>query len=108
MTVGELVVEPLQLHKMKASVDLESGTLRLYDVQSEFQAGKLTGVFEARLGPQPEYRADANFDRATLALLAAPPQRLKDDVGVIGSRANPHAPLGIGREYLAHYPQGRR
>ena len=107
IAVEDLVVEPLQLHKMKASVDLESRTLRLYDVQSEFQAGKLSGVFEARLGPQPEYRADANFDRANLALLAAPTARLKDHVGGMASGEIHLTARGIGREALVKSLEGR-
>lgn len=107
ITVEDLVVEPLQLHKMKASVDLESRTLRLYDVQSEFQAGKLSGVFEAKLGPQPEYRADANFDRANLALLAAPTARLKDHVGGMASGEIHLTARGIGRETLVKSLEGR-
>jgi uncharacterized protein involved in outer membrane biogenesis len=107
IAIETLAMEPLRLHKLTASVELESQALRVYDAQSEFYGGKLSGVLEAKLGAQPEYRVDANFDRANLGTLTAATAKLKDHFGGIASGEIHLTARGIGRENLVKSLEGR-
>lgn len=107
IAIGELEVERLRLRKLRANAVLESRTLRIYEAQAEAYTGKLSGALEAKLGPQPEYRVDANFERINIAALSDAAPKLRNHFGGIATGEVHLTTHGIGRDDLVKSLEGR-
>ncbi len=107
IAIEELEIEPLRLRKLRANAVLEGRALRLYEVQAEAYAGKLSGALEAKLGSRPEYRVDANFERVNVAALSEATPRLRNHFAGIANVEIHLTTQGIGRDDLVKSLEGR-
>lgn len=107
IAIDELEIAPVRVRKLKGRVDIDGRSVRLEEAHGECYGGNVSGSFDANLKAPPVYRADAQIERANLAMLAADSATLRERVAGLASASVHLTTRGIGREDLVKSLEGR-
>jgi hypothetical protein len=106
VAVGELVLPPLSLRRVRAAVELAGRCVAVREAQGEFYGGAARGSVRAQLAPEPAYDVEAAFERVNLAALAAAAPAWKDRFAGAAAGRLTLGMRGAAREGLVASLQG--
>ncbi|HEX3371475.1 MAG TPA: AsmA-like C-terminal region-containing protein [Candidatus Acidoferrales bacterium] len=107
LRVATIDVAPLQIEKFDGEADLTGRTVRVRMGQADFFGGKISGLFNAELLPDPSYDFQGRFDHVDLAQLAEAVPFLKDRLDGTASSNLTLSAHGVGRQDLVSSMQGQ-
>jgi hypothetical protein len=104
---GAIDVSPMHIEKFDGEAELTGRALRIRKAQADFFGGKISGIFDAQLLPDPSYEFQGRFDRVDLAQLGRAVPFLNGRTGGIASATLTLSAHGIGRQRLIDSMQGQ-
>ena len=107
LRVATIDVAPLQIEKFDGDAELVGRTVRIRMGQADFFGGKISGLFNAQLLPDPSYEFQGRFDRVDLGQLAEVVPFLKDRLDGTASSNLTLSAHGVGRQDLVSSMQGQ-
>ena len=107
LRVATIDVAPLQIEKFDGDAELVGRTVRVRMGQADFFGGKISGLFDAQLLPDPSYEFQGRFDRVQLGQLAEAVPFLKDRLDGTASSSLTLSAHGVGRQDLISSMQGQ-
>ena len=107
LRVATIDVAPLQIEKFDGDAELAGRTVRIRMGQADFFGGKISGVFDSQLLPDPSYEFQGRFDHVDLGQLAQTVPFLKDRLDGTASSNLTLSAHGVGRQDLLSSMQGQ-
>jgi hypothetical protein len=107
LRVATIDVAPLQIEKFDGDAELVGRAVRVRMGQADFFGGKISGLFDAQLLPDPSYEFQGRFDRVDLGQLAEAVPFLKDRLDGTASSNLSLSAHGVGRQDLVSSMQGQ-
>jgi hypothetical protein len=107
LRVAAIDVAPLQIEKFDGDAELAGRTIRIRMGQADFFGGKISGLFDAQLVPDPSYEFQGRFDRIDLGKLAEAVPFLNSRLEGTASSNLTLSAHGVGRQDLVSSMQGQ-
>jgi AsmA-like C-terminal region len=107
LRVATIDVAPLQIEKFDGDAELAGRSVRVRMGQADFFGGKISGLFDSQLLPDPSYEFQGRFDRVDLGQLAEAVPFLKDRLNGTASSNLTLSAHGVGRRDLVGSMQGQ-
>lgn len=107
LRVASLDVPPMHLAHLDGDAEIAGREIQIRKATADFFGGKISGVLDAQLRPDPTYDFDGQVDRVDLAALGAPVPFLADRLGGSASGALRISAHGIGRQSLVGSLRGQ-
>jgi AsmA-like protein len=100
-------IPPMQIEQFDGEAELAGRTIRIRKAQGDFFGGKISGLLDAQLLPDPSYEFQGRFDRVDLAQLARAVSFFNSGIGGNASATLTLSAHGIGRQNLIGSMQGQ-
>ncbi|HTC63454.1 MAG TPA: AsmA-like C-terminal region-containing protein [Candidatus Saccharimonadales bacterium] len=107
LRAGVINVSPMQIEKFDGEAELVGRTVRIRMGQADFFGGKISGLFDAQLLPDPSYEFQGRFDRVNLGELAQAVPFLYGRMEGNASSTLTLSAHGVGRQDLISSMQGQ-
>jgi hypothetical protein len=107
LRAGAINVSPMQVEKFDGEAELVGRTVRIRMGQADFFGGKISGLFDAQLLPDPSYEFQGRFDRVNLGELAKAVPFLNGRMEGNASSTLTLSAHGVGRQDLISSMQGQ-
>jgi hypothetical protein len=104
---GIIDISPIRMEKFDGDAEVIGRTVRIRMGQADFFGGKISGLFDAQLLPDPSYEFQGRFDRINLEQLAEAVPFLKDRMDGTASSTLTLSAHGVGRQDLISSMQGQ-
>jgi hypothetical protein len=104
---GIIDISPIHMEKFDGDAEVIGRTVRIRMGQADFFDGKISGLFDAQLLPDPSYEFQGRFDRVNLGQLAEAVPFLKDRMDGTASSTLTLSAHGVGRQDLISSMQGQ-
>jgi hypothetical protein len=107
LRAGVIAIAPVRIQQFDGDVEFAGRAVRIRKAQGDFFGGKVSGLFDAQLAPDPSYEFQGRFDRVDLSQLGSAVTFLNARIGGNASAALTLSAHGIGRQDLIGSMQGR-
>jgi len=107
LRIDMVEVPPLRIENFDGQAELAGRTIQIRKAQADFFGGKISGTFDARLLPDPDYEFQGTFDRVDLTQLSGAVPFMDNRIGGSISASLTLSAHGIGRQDLVGSMQGQ-
>jgi hypothetical protein len=107
LRVASLDVLPIHLVRLDSEAEIDGREIQIRKATADFFGGKISGVLDAQLLPDPTYDFDGRVDRVDLADLGDAVPFLTDRLGGTASGSLRISAHGIGRQSLVGSLRGQ-
>jgi hypothetical protein len=100
ISLNQLVLDPLELGRLRAQVEMQGSNVQLGAVRAEFYGGTVRGSVRAEFSDPPVYRVEAQLDGVDVEAIAGATRTLAGRFAGTASGELSLLARGIGRERL--------